>query len=174
MKLPTIWTVAGPLRKSQIRRKKIADRLPVLVRIPAGPLGSLKCDPSKLPVVQQLLYTIHQNAIGGVDTVPLEHSCRRAMPTPIIRILLAGRRTTKVEHSAVRIHLRARNADTNQSEYISGREDRESRTQCHQNTIGGRAMPTPIIRIRIAGGTAKAGHSSIRMLLAGAQCQDQL
>ena len=24
-----------------------ADRLPVVVRIPAGPLGSLKCDPPK-------------------------------------------------------------------------------------------------------------------------------
>ena len=66
------------------------------------------------------------------------------MPTPIIRILVAGGRTTKVEHSGIRI------------------------------PIGGRAMPTPIIRILLAGGrTAKAEHSAIRILLAGAQCQHQ-
>ena len=66
------------------------------------------------------------------------------MPTPIIRVLLAGRRTTKVEHSAIRI------------------------------LLAGAPMPTPIIRILLAGGrTAKAEHSAIRILLAGAQCQHQ-
>ena len=36
-------------------------------------------------------------------------------------------------------------------------------------------MPTPIIRILLAGGkTAKAVHSAIRILLAGAQCQHEL
>ena len=63
---------------------------------------------------------------------------------------------------------RARNADTNHQNTISGREDRESRTQCHQNTIGGRAMPTPVIRILLAGGrTTNVDHSAIRILLAG-------
>ena len=63
---------------------------------------------------------------------------------------------------------RARNADTNHQNTISGREDRESRTQCHQNTIGGRAMPTPVIRILLAGGrTTNVEHSAIRILLAG-------
>ena len=46
---------------------------------------------------------------------------------------------------------RARNADTNHQSIISGQEDHQSRTQCHQNTIGGRAMPTPIIRTLLAG-----------------------
>ena len=63
---------------------------------------------------------------------------------------------------------RTRNADTNHQNTISGREDHQSRTQCRQNTIGGCAMPTPIIRILLAGGkTAKAEHSAIRILLAG-------
>ena len=116
----------------------------------------------------------HQNTIRGRE----DHQCRtqchqntiggRAMPTPIIRVLLAGWRRTKVEHSAIRIHWRARNADTNHQNTISGREDRESRTQCHQNTIGGRAMPTPVIRILLAGGrTTNVEHSAIRILLAG-------
>ena len=69
---------------------------------------------------------------------------------------------------------RTRNAGTNHQNTISGREDHQSRTQCRQNTIGGRAMPTPIIRILLAGGkTARAEHSAIRILLAGAQCQHQ-
>ena len=64
-----------------------------------------------------------------------------------------------------------RNADANHQNTISGREDHQSPTQCRQNTIGGRAVPTPIIRILLAGGkTAKAEHSAIRILLAGAQC----
>ena len=69
---------------------------------------------------------------------------------------------------------RMRNADTNHQNTISGREDHQGRTQWHQNTIGGRAMSTPIIRILLAGGrTANAEHSAIRILLAGAQCQHQ-
>ena len=106
----------------------------------------------------------HQNTISGRKNHQSRTQCRqdtiggRAMPTPIIRILLAGGRTTKVEHSA----------DTNHQNTISGREDRESRTQCHQNTIGGRAMPTPVIRILLAGGrTTNVEHSAIRRLLAG-------
>ena len=60
------------------------------------------------------------------------------MPTPIIRILLAGGRTANAEH------------------------------RCHQNTIGGRAMPTPVLRILLAGGrTTNVEHSAIRILLAG-------
>ena len=97
-------------------------------------------------------------------------------------MLLGGGRTTNVEHSAIRILLadaqcrrqsseyywRARSADTNHQNTISGREDGESRTQCHQNTIGGRAMPTPVIRILLAGGrTTNVEHSAIRILLAG-------
>ena len=93
--------------------------------------------------------------------------------------IISVRRTTKVEHSAVRILLadaqcrhqsseyylragrprksntvpleyywRARNADTNHQNTISGREDRESRTQYHQNTIRARSA----IRILSAGG----------------------
>ena len=82
----------------------------------------------------------HQNIIGG------------AMPTPIIRILLAGGRTTKVEHSTVRILLdllAGAQCRHQSSEYYerAGRP-RESNTQ---NTIGGRAMPTPVIRILLLG-----------------------
>ena len=69
---------------------------------------------------------------------------------------------------------RARTADTNHQNTISGREDHQSRTQCHQKTIGGRVMPTPIIRILLAGGrTTKVEHSAIRKLLAGAKCRHQ-
>ena len=39
------------------------------------------------------------------------------MPTPIIRILLAGGRTTKVEHSAVRILLADAQCRHQSSEY---------------------------------------------------------
>ena len=63
---------------------------------------------------------------------------------------------------------RTHNADTNHQSIISEQEDHQSRTRCHQNTIGGRAMATPIIRILLAGGrTATAEHSAIRILLAG-------
>ena len=70
---------------------------------------------------------------------------------------------------------RTRNADTNHQNIISGQEDHQSRTQCRQNTIGGRTMPTPIIRILLAGvrillaggRTTNVEHSAIRILLAG-------
>ena len=63
---------------------------------------------------------------------------------------------------------RARKANTSPQNTISGREDHQSGTQCHQNTIGGRAKPTPVLRILLAGGrTTKVEHSAIRILLAG-------
>ena len=84
-------------------------------------------------------------------------------------MLLGGGRTTNVEHSAIRILLADAQCRHQLSESISGRKDHQSRTQCRQNIIGGRAMPTPVIRILLAGRkTAKAEHSAIRILLAGA------
>ena len=55
----------------------------------------------------------------------------------IIRTLLAGGRTTKAKHSAIRILL-GRNANTSHQNTISGREDHQRGTQCHQNAISGR------------------------------------
>ena len=69
----------------------------------------------------------HQNIIGG-----------RAMPTPIIRILLAGGGPRKPNTVPSEYYWRARNANTSHQNTISGREDHQPATQCHQNTISGR------------------------------------
>ena len=115
----------------------------------------------------------HQNAIRGREDRQCRTQCHqniiggRAMPTPIIRILLAGGRTPKSNTVPSEYYWRERNADTNHQNTISGREDRESRTHCHQNTIGGGAMPTPVIRILLADGrTTNVEHSAIRIVLA--------
>ena len=108
------------------------------------------------------LHVICQPRLGAVPLSKMVHQCgtqchlntigRRTMPRPIIRILLPGGRTTKVEHSAIRIllagaqcrhqsseyYLRAggpRKPNTVPSEYYWRACNAETN---HQNTISGR------------------------------------
>ena len=84
------------MRCSHVRRMPMsallasADRLPVVVRIPAGPLGSLKCDPPKgngrrpqkrMPMSalsKQDDWRTKQGTIAGTCMVP----CERHPSTP--------------------------------------------------------------------------------------------
>ena len=80
------------------------------------------------------------------------------MPTPVIRILLAGGRTTNVEHSAIRILLAG--GKTTQVEHFA---IRILLAGGGTTTVEGNA-----IRILLAGGrTTNVEHSAIRILLAG-------
>ena len=113
------------------------------------------------------------------------HAAAQPAATPVLKGELTDQKSrVGQECLPSEYYWRARNADTNHQNTISGREDRESQTQCHQNTIGGRAMPTPVIRILLAREdhqrgtqchqntingrrTTQVEHNAIRILLAG-------